>query len=208
MKKYPAELYDKTTAVSRLGEGGIPSTDAIPKEARSVQPSMFGYVDPVRTPESGKVGVDTYMARGARKGRDGKLYSQFMDARTGKLVYKTPIDVADMTIGFPNSLESNSKRVAAMRNGKMVYVPKKEIDLTLPSMEDAFNPLSNIIPMKNQVKGQRLVMASRMTTQALPILDAELLWFSLLYLVLMATKALKNCTLTVWALYGNAARCC
>ena len=169
----PAELYDKTTAVSRLGEGGIPSTDAIPKESRSVQPSMLGYVDPVRTPESGKVGVDTYMARGARKGRDGKIYSQFRDARTGELTYKTPIDVADMTIGFPDSLESNSKRVAAMRGGKMVYVTKKEIDLTLPSMEDAFNPLSNIIPMKNQVKGQRLVMASRMTTQALPIINAE-----------------------------------
>jgi hypothetical protein len=40
-------------------------------------------------------------------------------------------------------------------------------------MEEAFNPLSNIIPMKSQVKGQRLVMASRMTTQALPIVDAE-----------------------------------
>lgn len=169
----PAELYDKSTSVSRLGEGGIPSTDAIPKEARSVQPSMFGYVDPVRTPESGKVGVDTYMARGARKGRDGKLYAQFRDVRTGELTYKTPLDVADLTIGFPNSLSKPGKRVAAMRSGKMVYVPKGEIDLELPAMEEAFNQLSNIIPMKSQVKGQRLVMASRMTTQALPIVDAE-----------------------------------
>jgi DNA-directed RNA polymerase beta subunit len=169
----PAELYDKSTAVSRLGEGGIPSTDAIPKEARSVQPSMFGFVDPVRTPESGKVGVDTYMARGARKGRDGKLYSQFRDVQTGELVYRTPLQLADMTIGFPNSLEKKGRRVAAMRDGKMVYVPKEQIDLELPAMEEAFNPLSNIIPMKSQVKGQRLVMASRMTTQALPIVDAE-----------------------------------
>lgn len=169
----PAELYDKTTAVSRLGEGGIPSTDAIPKEARSVQPSMFGYVDPLRTPESGKVGVDTYLARGAKKGSDGKLYSQFRDVRTGELMFKTPQQVADMTIGFPGSQQSDSPRVAAMRGGKMMYVPKSEIDLELPAMEEAFNPLSNIIPMKSQVKGQRLVMASRMTTQALPIRDAE-----------------------------------
>lgn len=169
----PAELYDKTTAVSRLGEGGIPTTDAIPKEARSVQPSMFGYVDPVRTPESGKVGVDTYLARGARKGSDGKLYAQFRDLRTGELVYKTPQDAADLTIGFPGSLNKDTPRVAAMRNGKMVYVPKNQIDLELPTMEEAFNPLSNVIPMKSQVKGQRLVMASRMTTQALPIQGAE-----------------------------------
>lgn len=169
----PAELYDKTTAVSRLGEGGIPSTDAIPKEARSVQPSMFGYVDPLRTPESGKVGVDTYLARGAKKGSDGKLYSQFKDVRTGELLFKTPQQVADLTIGFPGSQQSDSPRVAAMRGGKMMYVPKSEIDLELPAMEEAFNPLSNIIPMKSQVKGQRLVMASRMTTQALPIREAE-----------------------------------
>jgi len=169
----PAELYDKTTAVSRLGEGGIPSTDAIPKEARSVQPSMFGYVDPLRTPESGKVGVDTYLARGAKKGSDGKLYAQFRDVRTGELMFKTPQQVADMTIGFPGSQQSDSPRVAAMRGGKMLYVPKREIDFELPAMEEAFNPLSNIIPMKSQVKGQRLVMASRMTTQALPIRDAE-----------------------------------
>lgn len=169
----PAELYDKSTAVSRLGEGGIPSTDAIPKEARSVQPSMLGYIDPVRTPESGKVGVDTYLARGARKGKDGKLYSQFRDVRTGELTFKTPQEAADMTIAFPGSMDRPGKRVAAMKAGKMTYVPKSEIDLVLPDMEEAFNPLSNIIPMKSQVKGQRLVMASRMTTQALPIVDAE-----------------------------------
>jgi DNA-directed RNA polymerase beta subunit len=169
----PAELYDKTTAVSRLGEGGIPSTDAIPKEARSVQPSMFGYVDPLRTPESGKVGVDTYLARGVRKGRDGKLYAQFRDLRTGQLIYRTPQDVSELTLGFPGSQNEDAPRVPAMRNGKMLYVPKSQIDLELPAMEEAFNPLSNLIPMKSQVKGQRLVMASRMTTQALPLVDAE-----------------------------------
>jgi DNA-directed RNA polymerase beta subunit len=169
----PAELYDKTTSVSRLGEGGIPSTDAIPKEARSVQPSMFGYVDPLRTPESGKVGVDTYLARGVRKGKNGKLYAQFRELKTGKLVYRTPQEVADLTLGFPGSQQEDAPRVPAMRGGKMLYVPKSQIDLELPAMEEAFNQLSNMIPMKSQVKGQRLVMASRMTTQALPLVDAE-----------------------------------
>lgn len=169
----PAELYDKTTAVSRLGEGGIPSIEAIPKEARSVQPSMLGYVDPLRTPESGKVGVDTYLARGAVKGSDGKLYARFRELKTGELLYRTPQQVADLTIGFPGSQNVDSPRVVAMRGGKMLYVPKNEIDLELPAMEEAFNALLNIIPMKSQVKGQRAVMASRMTTQALPIVEAE-----------------------------------
>lgn len=147
--------------------------DSIPMESRNVQPSTLGYIDPIRTPESGKVGVDNYMARGARKGKDGKLYSQFRDVRTGELTYKTPQQVADLVLTFPGSMDKTGKRVPAMRGGKLTYVNKSEVDLVLPAMEEAFNPLSNMIPMKSQVKGQRLVMASRMTTQALPIVDAE-----------------------------------
>ena len=169
----PAELLDKMTAVSRLGEGGISGTTAIPKESRSVQPSMFGYVDPVRTPESGKVGVDTYFASGARKGRDGKLYAKFNDARTGESVFKTPQEVNKLTIGFPGSMSKASPYVAAMRGGRTIYTMKDKLDLVLPNMEAAFNPLSNMIPAKGMVKGQRLVMATRMTTQALPIVGAE-----------------------------------
>ena len=122
---------------------------------------------------SGKVGVDTYLARGVRKGKNGKLYAQFRELKTGQLVYRTPQEVADLTLGFPGSQQEDAPRVPALRGGKMLYVPKSQIDLELPAMEEAFNQLSNMIPMKSQVKGQRLVMASRMTTQALPLVDAE-----------------------------------
>jgi DNA-directed RNA polymerase beta subunit len=169
----PTDIYEKTMSVTRVGEGGIGSMDAIPMESRNVQSSMLGYVDPVRTPESGRVGVDTYLARGSRKGSDGKLYAQFKDLRSGEITFKTPQDVADLTVGFPGSQEGEDNRVVAMRGGKMLHVPKSSIDLELPDMEEAFNPLSNVIPMKSQVKGQRLVMASRMTTQALPLASPE-----------------------------------
>ena len=48
----PVEMMDQMFRVSRLGEGGIPSTESIPDEARNVQPSQFGYIDPFRGPES------------------------------------------------------------------------------------------------------------------------------------------------------------
>lgn len=169
----PTDIYEKMMSVTRVGEGGISSMDAIPLESRNVQPSMLGYVDPLRTPESGRVGVDTYLSRGARKGSDGKLYAQFRDLRRGEMVFKTPQDVADLTVGFPGSQEGQDKFVVAMRGGKMLHVLKSSIDLELPNMEEAFNPLSNVIPMKSQVKGQRLVMASRMLTQALPLVVGE-----------------------------------
>jgi len=169
----PAEIYDKAYSISRLGAGGIPSLEAVPEEARNVQPSHFGFIDPLRTPESEKVGVDLYMARNARKGRDGKIYAQFINPKTGSKVWRSPQDVADLTVGFPDSMSHKSPRVVAMSGGKMIWTKKKNIDLVLPDFESALSPLANMIPLKSMVKGQRLVMASRMTTQALPLVDAE-----------------------------------
>jgi DNA-directed RNA polymerase beta subunit len=47
----PAELYDHRMRITRMGEGGIPSSDAVPDEARMVHPSQLNFVDSVHTPE-------------------------------------------------------------------------------------------------------------------------------------------------------------
>lgn len=170
----PADLLSQITRVSRLGEGGIPSIDSVPEEARNVQPSHFGYVDPLLTPESFKVGVDSRLAFNARKGTDGKVYSQFLDPKSGEKVWRTPQDVADMTIAFPGELRDPKKgMVAALQGGKLKYVPRDKVDLTMPNMESAFNPLANMIPLKSTIKGQRVMMGARMLTQALPLANPQ-----------------------------------
>lgn len=169
----PAELYDKQSRVTRLGEGGIPSTESVPDEARSVQPSHMGYIDPLRTPESQAVGIDLNMARNARKGRDGRLYARFSDPRTGREVWKSPQDIADSAIAFPGVLKRPGKRVPVMKGGQIAYVRKRDVDLVLPNFEDAFSPLGNMVPLKSMVKGQRVAMASRMLTQALALREGQ-----------------------------------
>ena len=171
----PAEIYDKLYSISRLGEGGIPSIDAVPDEARNVQPSHMAYIDPLRTPESFRVGVDLFLSRAARKGRDGKIYTPLRDAKTGSTDWYSPQDVADKIVVTPNVFRKYAgfKRVPAMVRGKLDWVKKKDVDLVVPNYEDGFSPLSNLVPLKSMVKGQRVAMASRMLTQALPLQDAE-----------------------------------
>lgn len=172
----PAEIYDKLFSITRLGEGGIPSMDAIPDEARNVQPSHFGYMDPVRTPESFKVGVDVYMATNSRKGRDGKLYGQFFSPKTGQSSWKTPQDLADAAVATDDVMHAATHLVPVIRNGKYDYVPKSEVDYIVPHFEHNFSPLGNMIPLKSQVKPQRMAMASRMLTQALPLKNPQAPW--------------------------------
>ena len=169
----PADIFDKQSRISRLGEGGIPSSEAVPDEARSVQPSHLGFIDPVRTPESFKVGVDVHLANAVKKGRDGRIYAPFIDARTGKKVYRSPQDIADLAIAFPGEMKRESTRVGAMRGGKLAFVRKRDVDLVMPDFEKAFSPLGNMIPIKSAMKAQRMAMASRMLTQALPLQNPE-----------------------------------
>ena len=48
----PLETIDSAYKTTRIGEGGVSSMDSAPEEMRTVQPSYFGYIDPVRSPES------------------------------------------------------------------------------------------------------------------------------------------------------------
>jgi DNA-directed RNA polymerase beta subunit len=171
----PAEIFDHQTRVTRLGEGGIGSLDAVPAESRSVQPSHFGFIDYLRTPESGKVGVDMRFAAGARKSAQNlhTFVVPVKNAQTGETEYKTPQELADMPLMFPGEEKSDLPMVAALVNGKIKYVPKKDVNYTVPNMDNTFSALTNMVPMKSMVKGQRVIMGSRMFTQALPLANAE-----------------------------------
>jgi DNA-directed RNA polymerase beta subunit len=70
----PLQHWDDSHKVTKMGPGGIPSTDAIPSESRNVAPSSFGFFDPVHISETEKIGVNNYIAHNVAKGKDLKLY--------------------------------------------------------------------------------------------------------------------------------------
>ena len=70
----PLEHWDNSHKVTKLGFGGISSTDAIPMESRNISPSSFGFFDPVHISESEKIGVNNYVSHNVAKGEDNKLY--------------------------------------------------------------------------------------------------------------------------------------
>lgn len=122
---------------------------------------------------SGKVGVDARLARAAVKGKDGNIYTPVRDMKTGEIVYKTPQELADASVGFPGESKNGNNYGAALQGGKVRMIPQDKIDYEVPDMESTFSPLGNMIPFKSMVKGQRAVMAARMITQALPLTNAE-----------------------------------
>jgi len=169
----PVEILDQLARVSRLGDGGMGSSDAIPMEARSVQPSQMGYIDVVAGPESGNIGVDTRAAWGTRKGKDNLLYQQMINVRTGKPEYRSARDTVHSVLAFPGEMEKNSSSVRAMVDGRMTYVPKEKVDYVVPSGNHMFALTTNLIPGLSGIKGGRALMGAKMVKQALPMVNAE-----------------------------------
>jgi len=173
----PMEILDQNLRVTRTGEGGIGSAaHGIPVDSRSVQPSHFGFMDPVRTPESDKVGIDLRLTVGSSKGADGQIYSQLRNIKTGKMGPVAARVVTDSIVAFPGELAKAIKSkdpVRAMVRGQISYVDPSEVDYELPSYSNMFNINSNLVPGVSGIKGGRLMMGSKYFTQALPVQDAE-----------------------------------
>lgn len=173
----PLDALDQAYRVTRMGEGGLSSAASIPDDARAVQPSQFLYVDPVRTPESLNIGVDLRLARNTRKGIDRALYTRLSDAHTGDDVWLPPQVLARATVAPPGARQhaeaEGHKRVAAIRGGRLVYVTPDKIDFEAKSQMDMYNPLSNLLPALNSMKGGRILMASKWFAQAMPMRERE-----------------------------------
>lgn len=171
------DALDQNLRVIRMGEGGIPSQQAVPVAARSVQPSHFTYIDPIRSPESGSVGVDARIATETYKGADKTLYSKLLDARTGKTAYLPPKILTNSIVAFPGELQlarkEGRRKVRAMRNGRIEYVDASKVDYVPPSAQSLFTAGSNLVPLFSATKGGRLLMGAKMAAQALPLRHGE-----------------------------------
>jgi len=169
----PGETLDKRSRITSMGEGGLSSLESIPESSRNVQDSYYGLIDPVRTPESLRAGVDVHLTNSVRRGRDGKLYAPYRNLKTGKIELKSSEELADATLSFPGELKKKTKNVLGIRGGKFDYYPREEMEYEVPHFEAAFSPLANLVPMKSASKPHRMAMASRMLTQALPLAEAD-----------------------------------
>ncbi|NPB03612.1 MAG: hypothetical protein GXO39_04270 [Thermotogae bacterium] len=156
----PVELAETLTKITFMGEGGIGSVHGIPEEIRDVSPTYLGFIDPIRTSESEKAGVDLRLSYTTFFGEDGYPRNYFINAKTGKPELKSPLDLWDKKVGF----RKDSKVV--VHRGKLV---KGKPDYYLPDPIMQYTITTGLIPFLNTDHGNRAQMAAKMFTQAVPL---------------------------------------
>ncbi len=173
MQINPMELLDEASRVTMLGEGAIASERAIPLEARDVHPTHLGILDPARSPESFKSGVDLRAAIGARRDDKGNLYAPVYDVAAKKSGFLKAADMLKATIAFPGESLAPGKLVDAMKNGIVARVPSNEVTHQIEHVADLYGPTTNLLPLVYGIQGNRVLMASKHQGQALPLVHRE-----------------------------------
>lgn len=173
MQINPMELIDEASRVTMLGEGAIASERAIPLEARDVHPTHLGILDPARSPESFKIGVDLRAAIGARRDDKGNLYAPVYDVATKKSSFLKAADMLKSVIAFPGESLAPGKLVDAMKHGVVTRVPSGAVTHQIEHVADLYGPTTNLLPLVYGIQGNRVLMASKHQGQALPLVHRE-----------------------------------
>jgi len=170
----PFSAIDLSTKISRIGEGGISGVRTAPSETRAVQDSFAGFVDPVRSVESLRVGLDLYLANGVRKGDDGRLYTKMFNAKTGKEEWVDSLTAARSRVATKKEFDAKGKFVPAIHGSKGVkIVPKQDVDYYIMDDSNMFSKGSNSVPGKSGIMSNRLQMGGKYGVQAMPLAQRE-----------------------------------
>jgi DNA-directed RNA polymerase beta subunit len=172
----PFEGLDFASGVSRIGEGGIGDIKAAPAETRGVNDSYLGFIDPVRSPESLKVGLEVYLTYGVRKDSKGNLYANFID-KTGEAALRPMGVVAKSIVATPEYYDPSANPeefIPAFNRGKGIeYIKRKDVDFFLANSNNMMSVGAGMIPNIGGIRSNRTLMGSKYPLQALSLKHRE-----------------------------------
>lgn len=175
-----AELNDKRR-LSALGPGGL-SRDRAGMEVRDVNPSHYGRICPIETPEGQNIGLITSLAGYAKVNEYGFIMTPYRKVIDGKLtkeiIYMTADEEEDYYIA-PATIDVNSKNeiteesVPVRFKGDNLIVKKEQVDYTDVSPSQIVSVTTSMIPFLEHNDANRALMGANMQRQAVPLLKPE-----------------------------------
>ena len=175
-----AELTSKRR-LSSLGPGGL-SRDRAGMEVRDVNPSHYGRLCPIESPEGPNIGLITSLSSYAKVNEYGFImtpYRRVVNCKlTDEIVYMTADEELDYYISQA-AVKLNAKnemiedRVPVRYRGDDIIVNKEQVDFIDVSPQQVVSITTSAIPFLEHDDAKRALMGSNMQRQAIPLLQAE-----------------------------------
>ncbi|MEO1958075.1 MAG: DNA-directed RNA polymerase subunit beta [Nautiliaceae bacterium] len=168
--------------LSALGEGGV-TRERAGFEIRDVHPSHYGRICPIETPEGQNIGLVNTLATYAKVNEFGFIEAPYRVVKDGKvtdeIVYLTATQEEEKVIA-PASVKIDEKTgeilddlIEARKDGEIILVDKKEVDLYDLNPKMIVGVGASLIPFLEHDDANRALMGANMQRQGVPLLRSE-----------------------------------
>ena len=175
-----AELTDKRR-LSCLGPGGL-SRERAGMEVRDVNPSHYGRICPIESPEGPNIGLITSLASYAKIDEYGFImtpYRKVVDSQiTDEVCYLTADEELDYIISQSTvETDENNKIIADLVNarshGENILAKPEQVDYIDVSPQQVVSVTTSCIPFLEHDDATRALMGANMQRQAMPLIKTE-----------------------------------
>ena len=175
-----SELTNKRR-LSALGPGGL-SRDRAGMEVRDVNPSHYGRICPIESPEGANIGLITSLASYAKVDEYGFImtpYRKVVNCQiTDEVDYLTADEENDVIISQATvTTDDNNKmideQVSARFRGDTILVKPEQVDYIDVSPQQVVAVTTSCIPFLEHDDATRALMGANMQRQSVPLLKAE-----------------------------------
>ncbi|MCP6719234.1 MAG: DNA-directed RNA polymerase subunit beta [Patescibacteria group bacterium] len=175
-----AELEHKRRLTS-TGPGGL-TRERAGFEVRDVQPSHYGRICPIQTPEGPNIGLVSHLAGFARINPYGFLETPYAKVEKGKVTSKIQYlnayqeekySIASGSIPVDEKGNITRQKVETRIKGRPGIVDKKEVDFIDVSAEQPISIATSLIPFLQNDDANRSLMGSNMQRQSVPLIKPE-----------------------------------
>jgi len=176
-----AEIEHKRRATA-AGPGGLEKKRA-GFEVRDVQPSHYGKICPIQTPEGQNVGINAHLAVFAKINPFGFLETPYFKVKNGKVqkevVYLNAFEeekakIASGLIKIGKNGEILDERVEGRENGEPAILNRDEIEYLDASDFQILSTSTSLIPFLQNDDANRALMGSNMQRQAVTLVDPDI----------------------------------
>ncbi|MDP1539024.1 MAG: DNA-directed RNA polymerase subunit beta, partial [bacterium] len=175
-----AELEHKRR-LSSTGPGGL-TRERAGFEVRDVQPSHYGRICPIQTPEGPNIGLVGHMASFARINQYGFLETPYFKVEKGKVTSQIhylnayeeeKYNIASGAVPINDDGYIVSEKVEARTKGEPGVAERDKIDYIDVSSEQSISIATSCIPFLQNNDANRALMGSNMQRQSVPLFKPE-----------------------------------
>lgn len=177
----PLSELEHKRRLSATGPGGL-TRERAGFEVRDVQPSHYGRICPIETPEGPNIGLVGHLSGFARINEFGFIETPYFKVEKGKVLNKIEYlnayqeeqyNIAAGGVEIDNKNNIVSEKVEARVKGEPELTSKDKIDFIDVSPEQCISVATSLIPFLRNDDANRALMGSNMQRQAVPLIRPQ-----------------------------------